>query len=150
MQKDQQKDQQRKPYVIVLYGSGDWCDKMVISQALQCMEQRDRKMVLVHGDCVGAAHMGRDIALEMGWTVRCYPAEWHLYGKGAGPRRNQEMIEKERPHAIIALRKDMSRGTTDMIRRAANHLSTATARLKMIRIYDYSYITTERTLPKTD
>lgn len=43
-------------------------------------------------------------------------AEWLKYGKGAGPRRNQTMIEKHQPDAVIAFKGRA--GTQDMIRRA--------------------------------
>jgi len=44
-------------------------------------------------------------------------ADWATHGRSAGPRRNQEMITTHRPHVALCFRKNMSKGTTDCIRR---------------------------------
>lgn len=39
--------------------------------------------------------MADEIARELGFTVRRYPADWDKHGKSAGPVRNMEMVNKE-------------------------------------------------------
>jgi len=48
--------------------------------------------------------------------VRCYNADWQRHGRGAGPIRNQAMLDDGKPHLVIAF--PGGRGTVDMIRRA--------------------------------
>lgn len=68
-------------------------------------------------------------------TIAHFPAQWETHDsynqtcwcpdksvtkcRGAGPLRNQAMLEAE-PHAVIAFTRDLStsRGTADMVRRA--------------------------------
>ena len=45
-----------------------------------------------------------------------FNADWTLYGKSAGPRRNQKMIDEGKPDLVVAF--PGGRGTADMIRRA--------------------------------
>ena len=45
-----------------------------------------------------------------------FRADWHKYGKAAGPIRNQRMIDEGRPDLVIAF--PGGRGTADMVRRA--------------------------------
>jgi len=52
-----------------------------------------------------------------------FPADWKSYGKGAGPIRNQLMLDEGKPDLVLAFHNDISssRGTADMIRRAKKH-----------------------------
>lgn len=45
-----------------------------------------------------------------------YKAEWDRNGKGAGPIRNQKMLDEGKPDLVIAFAG--GRGTADMVRRA--------------------------------
>lgn len=47
-----------------------------------------------------------------------FPADWKRYGRGAGPVRNQQMIEEGGADGCIAF--PGGRGTADMVRRAKN------------------------------
>jgi len=51
-------------------------------------------------------------------NIRCepFPAEWKKYGKSAGPRRNQRMLDEGRPDHVLAF--PGGRGTRDMVKRA--------------------------------
>ena len=73
----------------------------------------------------GAAPKGPDtFALEWAWSWHRtghrvyweeYPADWKLYGRSAGPIRNQEMLDSG-IDLVIAF--PGGRGTADMVRRA--------------------------------
>lgn len=108
---------------ILVTGSRDWPhDKMgIILDAIKA----SGATILVHGAARGvdsmAAHAGRLLNLD----VRPYPAEWTVdgvYNPGAGPQRNQRMLDEEhRPdepiERVLAFPRGESRGTYDMIRR---------------------------------
>jgi len=70
------------------------------------------------GECRGADVLGRQYAERHGIAVESYPAEWKLYGRSAGVRRNKQMAE----HAdlLIAFWDGKSRGTANMIKLMRN------------------------------
>lgn len=77
----------------------------------------------IHGDCQGADRLGEAAARGLGVNpvcIRRYPAHWGRFGQAAGPIRNQEMLDKEKPDICLAFHSDISKskGTLDMIKRA--------------------------------
>lgn len=75
-----------------------------------------RPSVVIEGEAPGADRMSRDCANVLSIPVDPYPAKWRLYGKAAGPIRNREMLNKGRPHRVVAFHDDLTRskGTRDM------------------------------------
>lgn len=71
---------------------------------------------LVCGMAQGIDLIARGWALESGIPVKEFPAEWDLYGRAAGPRRNQQMAEYA--EALIAIWDGKSSGTKNMITKA--------------------------------
>lgn len=71
---------------------------------------------IVSGCARGVDSLGERYAVEHRLPINLFPADWNKHGKSAGPIRNQQMAEYA--EALIAVRQDMSRGTTDMITRA--------------------------------
>jgi hypothetical protein len=51
-------------------------------------------IILINGGAVGADNLAAKAAKTFGWQVVTERANWGLYGKSAGPIRNQKMIEK--------------------------------------------------------
>jgi len=86
-----------------------------------CAEYEHLK--LIHGACpTGADALADSFARWLGWEVARCPAQWKVDGKldrSAGPRRNQLMLDTERPDIVIAFWDGKSRGTMDMMSRAA-------------------------------
>jgi hypothetical protein len=72
---------------------------------------------VVSGGASGIDCAGEEWAAAMGLSVLPFPADWKAHGKGAGPRRNQEMADYA--DALIAIPHPTleSRGTADMVRR---------------------------------
>ena len=70
-------------------------------------------IVIVSGHCTGADLLGEKYAVERGYMVEVYEAQWQLYGRAAGPMRNREMAEVS--DALIAFWDGVSRGTKNMI-----------------------------------
>lgn len=73
--------------------------------------------LIIHGGARGADNLAGQWAKEHGVPVRVYPANWGLYGKGAGPIRNQQMVDAGADYWVAFLA-PTSRGTADFIRRA--------------------------------
>ena len=106
---------------LLICGDRRWNDYGAIHGALsiQAVESAD-ELVVVTGACRGADLLAEKAAREVGLRYRGYPACWRDLGKKAGPTRNQEMLDMERPALVWAFhgRLGRSRGTRDMLRRA--------------------------------
>lgn len=104
--------------VILVCGSRDWTDKEVIRQKLMSINSIS---LLVHGACRGADLLAADVAQELNIPAKAYPAQWDIYGLSAGPRRNQQMLDYEKPELVIAFHENInsSKGTKDMVNRAS-------------------------------
>ena len=102
---------------MLVCGSRTWSDPEPIRRELSVLPKGS---VVIHGDAEGADMLGGQIAIGLGHEVKRYPAKWHMYGRAAGPIRNQEMLDKEHPELVLAFCHDLtkSRGTADMVRRA--------------------------------
>jgi hypothetical protein len=79
-------------------------------------------IVVVHGDCpTGVDHFAdiwaQDHIVPLGGTIERHPANWDRYGRAAGPKRNQEMVDLG-ANICLAFPMPGGRGTQDCIRRA--------------------------------
>ena len=103
---------------VLVCGSRDWSDREVITRRIASFPLGT---LIIHGGCRGADTIAGEVAGELGFGVVCFPANWGEYGRGAGPRRNQAMIDEGKPDLVIAFHGDLasSRGTRDMVTRAA-------------------------------
>jgi YspA, cpYpsA-related SLOG family len=71
---------------------------------------------VVSGMAHGVDRMGQAWATEHGMPIKHFPADWKLYGRGAGPVRNRAMADYA--DALIALWDGKSKGTQHMIKTA--------------------------------
>ncbi|AYV86332.1 MAG: DUF2493 domain-containing protein [Solumvirus sp.] len=91
--------------------------KPIIAVVTQC---KSKGFVIIHGDCPsGADNIASKLCDELKVQQIKFPAEWSKYGKGAGPKRNQDMINMK-PVMCYAFHDDISssKGTKDTINRA--------------------------------
>lgn len=74
----------------------------VAIEDLSVIDPNDRDIIIVHGAAKGADTMAGDFVRHaraflsgIGYTIReeRHPAEWDKFGKGAGPIRNQAMVD---------------------------------------------------------
>lgn len=71
---------------------------------------------IISGMAAGADSLALDWAI-VNWTeLKGYPANWKKYGKAAGMLRNQQMLDEEKPHLVVAF--PGGKGTADMVARA--------------------------------
>lgn len=114
---------------VLVCGDREWNDRQAIERELKRLAG-DREIIVVHGACRGADRIADAVARDLGYWVEPWPADWRQYGRGAGPKRNQQMLNTG-IQLVLAFHADISqsRGTADMIRRAR-------AANVEVRIYD--------------
>lgn len=74
--------------------------------------------VIIEGDAKGADRIAGYWARKNSLTNLKFPANWELYGRRAGPLRNEQMLIEGRPDMGAAF--DGGIGTYDMLRRLKN------------------------------
>lgn len=101
---------------VVVCGGREWTDKVTIEERLR---QLPEDTTLIHGDCRGADRIAGEIGKRLGHRVVAVPAQWDIYGRGAGHIRNAAMVGMN-PDLVIAFHEDIeqSKGTRDMVRRS--------------------------------
>jgi UDP-N-acetylmuramoylalanine-D-glutamate ligase len=101
-----------RPSVLVC-GGRDWRDGGSVLRVLQLLNP----IVIISGGCpTGADRFARDAAEVIGCNTVTQYADWRKYGRAAGPIRNQEMLDLNKPDVVVAF--PGGRGTADMVRRA--------------------------------
>lgn len=110
---------------VLVTGSRNWTDRAVIVAALKTCGAT----VVVHGaqatrddrgiPIAGADWHAAEATKELGIVQLPYPAKWREFGRSAGPRRNQQMLD-ENPDVALVLAFPLpdSKGTWDMCERA--------------------------------
>ena len=71
------------------------------------------RLIFFSGGCRGADRMGERFARENGFEVRYFFANWKLFGRSAGPIRNEQMARN--CDCVICFWDGRSRGTKNMI-----------------------------------
>ncbi len=105
---------------ILICGDRKWRDMSVIERELK---KFPADTVVIHGAAKGADTLGGFVADKLGFKVLAFPAKWNIYGRAAGPIRNQKMIDDGKPDLVLAFHEniDESKGTRDMVNRARSH-----------------------------
>lgn len=98
----------------IIAGSRDYTDPNLILQAVSQIDWRITEVVC--GEGKGIDQLGKQWATENGIPVTSFTPNWKI-GKAAGPMRNQQMADYA--DALIAIPSPTSKGTNDMIKRAA-------------------------------
>jgi hypothetical protein len=112
---------------VIIAGSRDFDDYKLLRSYCDHILQDQTDIEVVSGTAKGADHMGERYAIEKGYKITRFPANWSK-GKSAGFIRNEEMAKHG--DALIAFWNSASKGTEHMINIATKY------KLK-IRIYKY-------------
>lgn len=105
---------------VLVTGSRDWDIKfkidMILNEIYALADVLESSLTIVHGACpTGADHIADQWAHEReDVKVEHWPAKWELYGKAAGPRRNEAMVDAG-ADLCVAFLKDGSTGTRQTI-----------------------------------
>ena len=105
-----------EPYRILVTGSRDWCHLPRLYEALEtaAILASPRRVIFVQGGARGVDTDTKNWAVENGYEVITYPAEWRkngIYNPQAGLLRNREMVEAGADVALAFIRRG-SRGAT--------------------------------------
>lgn len=109
-----------KPVRLLVCGPRDFADMHFIINVLNNQFiGKVQPSVLINGNARGVDKLARVWAKGRGIRIEDYDAKWCSMGRGAGPRRNQEMLDVGRPTAAVAFRYSSreTKGTKDMIHR---------------------------------
>lgn len=108
-------------FKIIVAGSRDFFDYEFLKERLDnALKNITEEIEIVSGKAKGADTLGEQYAKERGYKIKEFPADWNGLGRKAGPLRNEEMAKYA--NACVVFRKNFSRGSSDMINRAKNHL----------------------------
>lgn len=101
---------------IIIAGGRDFQDYPYLEQMLLPLFDLYSDIEIVSGQAKGADRLGENFAQSYNLPVKYFPAQWDLYGKGAGFKRNNDMAN----YADIAICfwNGMSTGTRHMINTA--------------------------------
>ena len=87
----------------------------IISQIRK--EKGDTDIEIVSGHARGADQYGEQYAKTHNLRMAVFPAQWDVYGKSAGYRRNETMLDYARKETalVVAFWDGQSKGTRHMI-----------------------------------
>jgi len=105
---------------VIISGDREWTCGKTIAHVLGMLSVGTQ---ITHGACKGADLIAEKVALEfnaslnMRFDIRGLAADWKRYGKGAGPLRNQDMLNSAKADMVIAFHDNIneSKGTKNMI-----------------------------------
>jgi hypothetical protein len=102
---------------ILVCGDRNWKRMDVIERELKKFPPGT---IVIHGAARGADTIGGFVADKLGFDVIPFDAKWHIYGRAAGPIRNQQMIDDGEPDLVLAFHENINEsvGTKDMVNRA--------------------------------
>ena len=103
-------------FKLIVAGSRSFEDEeRMLADLQRLLVNRMPDVEIVHGGCSrGAAALASRCALRLGLPVRVFAADWHKWGKAAGPIRNDEMARYG--DALLCYWDGRSSGTKNMIR----------------------------------
>lgn len=98
---------------VIIAGGREFSDYNTLKANVLYMLSKQSNITVVCGEARGADALGKKLAIEQGWQVASYPADWDKHGKSAGYRRNELMADNA--DALIAFWDGKSKGTKHMI-----------------------------------
>ena len=106
-------------FKVIVSGGRDFENYSYLRESLdKILADIKESIVIVSGGANGADMLGERYARSKGYEIERHPAQWELFGRGAGNRRNAEMgiSVKENGRGMLVAFWDMkSKGTSNMI-----------------------------------
>jgi hypothetical protein len=98
---------------IIIAGSRSFNDYDYLCKSCDEILESYSEIEIVSGTAQGADQLGERYAFKKGYSIKQFPANWNLYGKSAGYKRNEEMAKYA--NVLIAFWNGESKGTKHMI-----------------------------------
>lgn len=106
----------------LICGGRDFSDRQTMYSTLGIIQTLEGLFSeVIHGGAKGADTIAGNWAEATGLMTTVFPADWERYGKGAGPIRNQQMLDEGQPDLVVAYPTgllSLSRGTRNMVTKA--------------------------------
>jgi len=103
---------------VLVCGGRDYVDEVRLFEVLDNLLLEVDEIQIVNGAARGADLLSSKWCRARGGNpIECRP-EWEVYGRGAGIRRNQQMLDDHNIDIVVAF--PGGRGTADMTYRAAD------------------------------
>jgi hypothetical protein len=97
----------------------------------------DKRIVIVSGGANGADTLAEFYAQNKGYDKLIFEADWEKYGKSAGFRRNETIVENA--DIVVAFWDGQSRGTKDTIDKARDKgIETIIIKIEPTKYTDWS------------
>jgi hypothetical protein len=105
---------------LIFCGDREWTDHSLIHMVMGALWTNLGVFTVIEGEAKGADRISRQCARELGLPWKPFPANWHEFGKAAGPIRNTQMLVEGKAHGVVAFHFDIenSIGTGNMVRQA--------------------------------
>jgi len=95
---------------VLVCGGRSFDDRALVEQTLDAIEVTQ----IIEGGARGADKLAREWAESRGVPVRTFKPDWKRFGRGAGPKRNQQMLDEGKPDLVVAF--PGGSGTENMMR----------------------------------
>lgn len=94
-------------------GDRNWTDAVLVKQIIL----QYNPTLIIEGEARGLDRIAAQIAIDLDIPVMRFPAQWSFYGKGAGIKRNYQMLQEGDPDLVIGFHDyyEQSKGTKHMI-----------------------------------
>lgn len=122
---------------VLVCGGRDFDDRELLYSTLERLHNRLGFSKLIHGGARGADCMAGEWAFERNIPVEEFLADWDT-GRGAGIRRNTEMLQKGKPDLVVVF--PGGKGTANMIHQTQLARSEG-AKIGLVQIYQRKLIT---------
>lgn len=108
---------------IIIAGSRCFSDYEYLKEKMKSIINPDDCITIISGGAVGADMNGEKFAMEFGYRLEVFNAQWDLYGKSAGYIRNESMaiFASKENGVLCAFWNGKSRGTKSMIQLAKKY-----------------------------
>jgi ABC-type enterochelin transport system substrate-binding protein len=103
---------------VIIAGGRNFNDYDKLRESRDNILINQEEVEVVSGTASGADTLGERYAQEKGYKIEKFTAQWDLYGKSAGYKRNQQMADYA--DGLIAFWDGKSKGTKHMIDIATN------------------------------
>ena len=105
----------------IVCGGRDYNDKEFLYSALNKLHKSVGIDCVIQGGAPGADFLAKCWAKDNSVEMQEFKAEWHIFGREAGPKRNTRMLMEGQPDGVVAFPRangDMGPGTANMARKA--------------------------------